>query len=138
MKFSLKKFSSEWQSVFDQVSTRTSWIDDLRRGVNAVLTGSAFIVDRTYSEGELIRLRYQLDKVEEKLSQAYQALGKKGMAHWHHHQELDEKEKKKLLSKVETICVEKERLLEQMTATKTLSSSEPPPPSTSVSEEQSK
>ncbi len=136
MKFSIKKLTSEWQSVFDQVSTRTSWIDDLTRGVNAIITGGAFIVDRSFSEGELIRLRYQLDKVEEKLSLAYQALGKKSIDHWHHHQELDDKEKKKLFFKIETILAEKERLLEQMIAAKSPSSSETSPLSQSVSEGQ--
>lgn len=134
MKFSFKKFTDEGLAFIDRVSARTSWKEDLSRGLKMLFTGGTALADRSFSEIEIIRLRRQLEQVDEKLSLAYRTLGKKSMDHWNHRQELDEKEKNRILGQIDTLIQEKGKIMEQIMAAKNT----PPPdvssPSKPVSE----
>lgn len=118
MKLSFKMFTNEGMALIERLTAHTSWQDDISRGLRALFTGGVFLVDRSFSEFETIRLRRQLEQVEEKLSLAYRTLGKKSMDHWNHRQDLDEKEKNKIFQQIDTLLQDQEKLMEQITAAK--------------------
>lgn len=118
MKFSFKKFTNEGLALIERATARTSWKEDLSRGVRVLFTGGALLADRSFSEIETIRLRRQLEQVDEKLSLAYRMLGKKSMDHWNHQKALEEKEKNKIFRQIDTLLQEQEKLTEQIAAAK--------------------
>lgn len=115
-------FMKEWQEMFERIVSRTTWKEDLLRGLETLGTGGGLTVDRSFSEVEMIRFRRQLEQVDEKISLVYRALGKKSMEHWNHQQELDGKEKSKAIFQIDVLTAEKEKILEQMTTWKKTSS----------------
>lgn len=123
MKFSFKKLTDEGLALIDRVTARTTWKEDLSRGLHMLFTGGAFLADRSFSEIDSIRLRRQLEQVEEKLSFVYQNLGKKSVDHWNQHKNLEEKEKDLIFQQIDTLLQEQEKLMEQIAATKNT----PPP-----------
>ncbi len=134
MKFSFKNFSSKCQTLTTRVLSQTTWKEDLSCGIKALFLEGSSVADRSFSELELIRLRYQLQQLEEKLGDAYQVLGKKSMEHWEHQQDLDEKEKTRLFRQIDLLEKEKDRITEQMEAEKNPSKQDIATPSQPVSE----
>ncbi len=118
MAFSIKKIGLDGAAFVQGLVSKTSWIEDLKRGLSVLQSGSLAVVDRSFSEVELHKLRGRLDQCEQKLDQCFQALGKKSMAHWKNQQELDGKEKERLFAQIEHLKTEKEKLLETMIALK--------------------
>ncbi len=134
MPFSYEKYTSKFHDTLERITARTSWKEDLGQGLTTLLNGGIFFADRSFSEIETIRLRHQLEQVEEKLFRAYQSLGKKCMDHWNHHQELDEKEKNRIFQQIAVILKEKEKLMDQLTAEKNPPAPLVPSPPQSVPE----
>jgi len=134
MTFSFKKFTNEGLALVERLTARTTWKEDLSRGLRVLFTGGVFLADRSFSEIETIRLRRQLEQVEEKLSLAYRTLGKKSMDHWNHQQALDEKEKNKLFLQIDSLLQAQEKLMEQIAAAKNSPPPDLPNPSESVSD----
>ncbi len=134
MSFSLKKITQAYREVFDRITAKTTWKEDLGRGIETLLNGGALLADRSFVEIETIRLRREMDQVEEKLFQAYQSLGKRCMDHWQHDQELDEKGKNKAFQQITALFLEKEKLKDQLAAAKNPPAPDIPPSSESVPE----
>lgn len=134
MKFSFKEFTNEGLALIERLTARTNWKEDLTRGLQMVFSGGVFLADRSFSEFETIRLRRQLEQVEEKLSFAYRTLGKKSMDHWNRRQNLDEKEKNKIFQQIDTLLQEQEKLMEQIAAAKNTPSPDISKPSGSLPE----
>jgi len=126
MRFSIISFGKGWLQVIDRLASRTTWRDDLRRGIVVLTTGGASIADRGLAEMELRQLRGRLQQVEEKLTQAYQGLGKKSMDHWAGQQILDPKEQNRALHGIDALEKEKGKLIGQIAAHKTPTKGNPP------------
>lgn len=116
MVFSIKKFGLDGAALVQGLVSKTNWTEDLKRGLIVLQSGGAAVVDRSFSELELYKLRRSLEQCEEKLDQCFQMLGQKSMAHWKNQQELGEKEKESLFAQIETLKAEKEQLLTSITA----------------------
>lgn len=119
MSLSIKGFGRRWLQFVERLVSRTTWKEDLIRGLELLKTGGESTVDRSFAEVELIRLRRHLAQVDDKLTLAFQALGKKCMDHWTNQQVLDEKEKSRAFSTIETLKREREQVLDQIAAMKT-------------------
>lgn len=126
MSFSIKKFGSDGAAVLQRLFSKTTWTEDLKRGLTVLQSGGTAVVDRSFAEIELHKLRRRLEDCEEKMDQCFQMLGQKSMAHWKNKQEWDEKEKEGLFAQIETLEAEKEKLLATMTALITPLDADPP------------
>ncbi len=135
MKFSFSTFTNKGLALIERLTARTTWKDDLSRGFHMIFTGGVFLADRSFSELETIRLRRQLEQIEEKLSLVYLRLGKKSMDHWNHRQNLDEKEKNKIFQKIDSLLQEQEKLTAQIAATKNTPPSDFSKPPESLSDQ---
>jgi len=118
MKFSFKTLTNEGLALIERLTARTSWKEDLSRGLRMLFTGGVFLADRSFSEIESIRLRRQREHIEEKLALAYRMLGKKSMDHWNQRQHLEEKEKNKIFQHIDDLLQEEEKVTEQIAAVK--------------------
>ncbi len=118
MGFSIISFGKGGLELIDRLMSRKTWRDDLSRGLDALKTGGASLADRSIAEIELRQLRGHLHQIEEKLSSAYLALGKKSMDHWAGQQVLNQKGKDRAIRTLETLEKEKEKLIEQIAAHK--------------------
>jgi len=116
MAFSIKKIGLDGAARVQGFVAKTNWIEDLKRGLSVLQSGGFALVDRSFSEVELYKLRGSLERCDEKLDQCFQALGKKSMTHWKNQQDLDEKEKEKLFTQIDTLKTEKEKLHEMIAA----------------------
>ncbi|VAX32418.1 hypothetical protein MNBD_NITROSPIRAE01-317 [hydrothermal vent metagenome] len=130
MKFSFKTLTNKGLALFERLTARTSWKEDLSRGLRTLFTGGVFLADRSFSEIEIVRLRRQREQIEEKLVLAYHMLGKKSMDHWKHRQNLEEKEKNKIFQQIDDLLHEQEKFKEQIAAAKNT----PPPDFSNPSE----
>jgi len=135
MKFSFKTLTTEGLALIERLTARTSWKEDLSRGLRMLFTGGVFLADRSFSEIETIRFRRQLEQIKEKISLAYGKLGKKSMDHWNHRQNLDEKEKNKIFQNIDDLIQEQEKLREQIAAAKNTPPSGSSNPSKSLSDQ---
>lgn len=106
----LKKWRSE-QGLFPK-----RWKEDMIRGWQTVQSGSASAVDRSFSELELIRLRYRLERVNKKLFEAYQNLGKKVVDHWSEKGKLTEEERNREFRRIGYLLEEQKILLDEIKA----------------------
>lgn len=118
MTFSFKKFGLEGAALFQGLVSKNKWTEDLKRGLDVLQSGGLAVVDRSFSEVELYKLRRDLEQCDEKLDECFQTLGKKSMAHWKNQQELDHKEKEKLFTQIERLKMEKEQILAEISAQK--------------------
>ncbi len=116
MPFSIKKFGLDGATLVQGLFSKNKWTEDLKRGLVVLQSGGVAVVDRSFAEVELHKLRGHLEVCEEKLDQCFQMLGQKSMAHWKNQQKLDEKEKASLFAQIETLKAEKEKLRAAMTA----------------------
>ncbi len=131
MVFSIKKFGLDGAALVQGLVSKTNWTEDLKRGLSVLQSGGLAVVDRSFSEVELYKLRGQLDQCEKNLDECFQTLGKKSMAHWKNQQELDDKEKEKIFAQIERFKTEKEQILASIAAQKTPIDSSPPEPAPS-------
>jgi|GEM_PF-4108321 len=90
------------------------WKEDMIRGWEAVRSGSASAVDRSFSEVESIRLRYRLERVNKKLFEAYQALGKRVVDHWSGKGRLTEEERSREFRRIGFLLEEQKSLLDEL------------------------
>jgi len=84
------------------------------RGWETVQSRSTAAVDRSFAEVELIRLRYRLEKINRKLFEAHQNLGKRVHDHWAGKGALSEEERKREFRRIGVLLEEKKLLLDQM------------------------
>jgi len=118
MMSSLKADSKAWLQRTRELISRARWKEDLLRGIKLLQTGGAFLADRSFAEGNLFRLRRELEQVDEKLARAFQSLGKRSMEHWESQQVLDEKERLRAFKEIELLQKERSALLEKIEALK--------------------
>lgn len=138
MKLSLKDDSKEWFQFIRRAVSRTTWKEDLLRGLKILQTGGVLIADRSFAETELFRLRRRIDQADEKLAQAFQSLGKRSMDHWESQQVLDEKEKIRAFKQIDALKKERQEIFEKMEMLKSSShhSLHDKPPSSSPSHDE--
>lgn len=84
------------------------------RGWQAVQSRSASAVDRSFAEIELIRIRFRLEKINRKLREAHQNLGKRVHDHWSGKGNLTEEERKREFRRIGLLLEEQKILFEQM------------------------
>jgi hypothetical protein len=84
------------------------------RGWQTVQSRSAAAVDRSFAEVELIRTRYRLEKINRKLFEAHQNLGKRVHNHWSGKGNLTEEERKREFRRIGLLLEEQKLLLDQM------------------------
>lgn len=84
------------------------------RGWQTVQSRSASAVDRSFAEVELTRIRYRLEKINRKLLEAHQNLGKRVHEHWAGKGSLTEEERKREFRRIGLLLEEQKILLDQM------------------------
>jgi len=89
------------------------WKQDAVHGWNAVQSAGSSIADRSFKEGESLRLRYRLARVNERLFQAYRTFGKKVLDHWSLVYVLTEDERKREFRRIRLLLEEQKNLLDQ-------------------------
>ena len=111
---SVKETIKEWLSLGKRLLSRTSWKDDASRGMKRLQTAGTSVVDRSFEEVELVRLRYRIQKIDQELFEAYQLLGKKCVDHWTKGRNFIEVERKRECRGINHLDEEKEKILSQM------------------------
>lgn len=105
----LKKWWKSEQSLFPK-----HWKEDMIRGWQTVQSRSASAVDRSFAETELIRMRYRLEKINKKIFEAQQNLGKRVHDHWSGKGNLTEEERKREFRRIGLLLEEQKTLLDQI------------------------
>ena len=105
----LKRWWRSEQGLFPK-----HWKEDMIRGLQAVQSRSAATVDRSFAEVELIRLRYRLERVNRKLFEAHQNLGKRIVDHWSGKVKLTEEERNREFRRIGLLLEEQKSLLDEM------------------------
>ncbi|MFQ5780028.1 MAG: hypothetical protein ACE5HN_04485 [Nitrospiria bacterium] len=123
---SVKDVITEWLRLGRRVIARTSWRKDAIRGLKTLQSGGTSIVDRSFGEVDLFRLRSQLEKIDQDLFAAYQLLGKKCVDHWTKGRRLMEVERKRERRRIDLLAEEKKRILGQMLELKEAPDNEAP------------
>ncbi len=112
--FSVKEAFGEWLKEGKRLISRKSWKEDASRGVKRLQTAGASVVERSFEEVELVRLRYRLEKIDQELFEAYQVFGKKCIDHWTKGRHLTEVERKRECRRIEKMDDEKKKILGQI------------------------
>lgn len=105
----LKKWWKSEQGLFPK-----HWKEDMIRGWQTAQTRSASAVDRSFAEVELIRIRYRLEKINRKIVEEYQNLGKRVHDHWSGKGNLSEEERTREFRRIGLLLEEQKILLDQM------------------------
>jgi hypothetical protein len=114
MPFLWQTLLGKWLKL-DYAALSKQWKEDLVRGWNILEWGGASMADLSFREVELLRLRYRLEKVNERLFQAYQTLGKKVMDYWAEaHPSLTEEERKREFRRIDLLLEEQKKILDQI------------------------
>lgn len=90
------------------------WKEDMIRGWQAVRSKAARGVDQTFSNVELARTRYRLERINRRLLEAYQGLGKRALDHWTGKGALTEEERKREFRRIGLLLEEQKNLIEQI------------------------
>lgn len=84
------------------------------RGWQTVRSRAASGVDHTFTHVELVRIRYRLERVNRRLFEAYQNLGKRVVDHWGGKGSLAEEERKREFRRIGLLLEEQKHLIEQI------------------------
>jgi len=93
---------------------RKSWKKDAALGIKRLQTAGTSVVERSFEEVELVRLRYQLEKKDQELFEAYQILGKKCVDHWTKGRHFIEVERKLECRQIHQVYDDKKKILSQI------------------------
>lgn len=110
----VKETMGEWLKQGKRLISRKSWKQDAARGVKRLQTVGTSVVERSFEEVELVRLRYRLEKIDQELFEAYQVLGKKCIDHWTKGRNFIEVERKRECRRIHQVDEEKKKILNQM------------------------
>ena len=105
----LKRWWRSEQGLFPR-----RWKEDMIRGWQTVQSRSASAVDRSFSEVELIRLRYRLERVNRRLFEAHQSLGKRIVDRWSGKGGLTEEERTREFRRIGFLLEEQKTLLAEI------------------------
>jgi len=90
------------------------WKRDAVQGWNHLQSAGASIVDRSFKEVESLRLRYRLERINQKLFFSYRSFGKKVIDHWSLAYPLTEDEKKRELRRIHLLLEEQKKMTDQI------------------------
>lgn len=90
------------------------WKRDAVHGWNRLQSASASVVDRSFKEVESLRLRYRLERINQKLFLAYRSFGKKVADHWSLAYPLTEDERKRELRRIHLLLEEQKIITDQI------------------------
>ena len=111
MRFNWQGILKEWQRM-EQRSQR--WKEDLVRGWREIQSAAAPLADRSFAEIEALRLRYRLDRIDRRLFEAYQTLGRRVTESWAGENLLSEEERKRDSRRIDLLSEERKRIMDQM------------------------
>jgi len=123
---SVKEVITGWLGMGRRLIARTSWREDAIRGLKTLQSSGTSIVDRSFGEVNLFRLRSQLEKIDQQLFEAYRLLGKKCVDHWTKGRPLKEIERKRECRRIDLLAEEKKKILSQMSELKETPDKEAP------------
>lgn len=90
------------------------WKQDAIRGWSKLQASGSTMTDRSFREVELVRLRYRLERIGEKLARAYQSFGKKVVDHWASVYVLTEDERKRDFRRIHLLLDEQRKLTDEI------------------------
>lgn len=90
------------------------WKGDLGRGWDVIQERGTFLADRSFSQIELLQVNYRLERINQKLFQAYRILGKKVADHWTTVHPMTEEERKRDCRRIHLLLEERQKALEQI------------------------
>ncbi|HIE65094.1 MAG: hypothetical protein ABGX83_10880 [Nitrospira sp.] len=112
--FSVNEALNAWLKLGRRLLSRKSWKKDVARGMKRLQTAGTSVVERSFEEVELVRLRYRLEKIDQELFEAYHLLGKKCLDHWMKGRSFIEVERKRECRRIHQIDEDKKKILNQM------------------------
>lgn len=90
------------------------WKRDAAYGWSRLQSVGSSVVDRSFREAESLRLRYRLEKINQKLFLAYRSFGKKVADHWSLAYSLTEDEKRRELRRIHLLLEEQKKITDQI------------------------
>ena len=111
MRFTWQGILKEWQGVEKK---SLQWKEDLVRGWREIQSAAAPLADRSFAEIEALRLRRRLDRIDRRLFEAYQALGRRVSESWAGENLLAEEERKRESRRIDLLSEERKRIVDQM------------------------
>lgn len=102
------------QQVLKEWLRSKQWKEDVSHGWSKLQSAGSSVADRSFKEVELLRLRYRLERVDQKLFQAYQSLGKKVTDHWAAVYILTDDERKREFRRIHLLLDEQKKLTDQI------------------------
>lgn len=117
MFFSWQGFLKEWLKAEERARR---WGGDAVRGWRGLRSGAVSLADRSFAEAETLRLRYRADRIEQKLFEAYQALGRRVSESWAGEgNPLTEEERKGASRRIELLLEERKKIMDRIGETET-------------------
>jgi hypothetical protein len=107
MAMSLLRVLKEWLKS-------KQWKRDAIQGWDLIESAGSSVADRSFKEVESLRLRYRLEKVNQKLFQVYQSFGKKVVDHWASVYLLTEEERKREVRRIHLLLEEQKKITDQI------------------------
>jgi hypothetical protein len=104
---SLRQILKEWWKS-------KQWRRDAVQGWSMIESAGSSVADRSFKEVEFLRLRYRLERINQKLFQAYQSFGKKVVDHWASVYILTEEERKREFRRIHLLLEEQKKLADQL------------------------
>jgi hypothetical protein len=87
---------------------------DAIQGWSLIESAGSSVADRSFKEVESLRLRYRLERINQKLFQVYQSFGKKVMDHWASVYPLTEEERKREVRRIHLLLEEQKKITDQI------------------------
>ena len=107
MALSLRQILKEWL-------TSRRWKRDAIRGWKVLESAGSSAADHSFKEVEALRLRYRLERIDQKLFQVYQSFGKKVVDHWSSVYILTEEERKREFRRIHLLLEEQKKITDQI------------------------
>lgn len=107
MGMSLHQMLKEWLKS-------KQWKQDVIQGWSQLQSAGSSVANRSFKEVESLRLRYRLERVNQRLFQAYQSLGKKVVDHWASVYILTDDGRKREIRRIHLLLDEQKKLTDQM------------------------